>query len=326
MGTTDSRVTVIILNWNGGDEVIGCIEHVIGQSHDAIDITIVDNGSVDSSCETIRRRFPGITVVENGRNLGFAAGMNQGIDLAEDDYILLLNQDAWIRQDFLRNALEVMHSDPHVGMVGGRLYKLDSGQKTDQLVGGGLLLRRRVQLVGDPDVSAVHYTFSPTWCCPFLRKAMLNDVKISSGHYFDSRYFAYGEDLDLALRAQLRGWKCLFSPDIVAWHSHSGSLGGQVRIWQKPPIFRRHTLRNRYTTIIKDLPAPMLIYLMPFLMLAELAVWPYFLVRSPYTLVCLLQAGAETLRGLPETLRLRRRVQTTRLVSATYLKRSLMGY
>ena len=322
----ESLVSVIVLNWNGGSEVIGCIEHVLGQTHDTIDLIIIDNGSADNSLEMIRQHFPGIKVVENGQNLGFAGAMNQGIDLAQGEYVLLLNQDAWIRQDFLQAALEIIDNAPDVGMIGGRLYKLDNGQKTDQLVGGGVLLNRRVQLVGDPDLSTVHYTFSPTWCCPFLRKAMLCDIGSSTGHYFDSRYFAYGEDLDLAIRAQLRGWKCLFSPDMVAWHSHSGSLGGQVRIWQKPPVFRKHTIRNRYMTIAKDLSAPMLIYLMPFLVLTELAVWPYFLARGSYTLVCLLQAWVEALRALPETLRMRRMVQTTRLVSATYLKRFLMGY
>ena len=81
----ESLVSVIVLNWNGGSEVIGCIEHVLGQTHDTIDLIIIDNGSADNSLEMIRQHFPGIKVVENGQNLGFAGAMNQGIDLAQGE-------------------------------------------------------------------------------------------------------------------------------------------------------------------------------------------------------------------------------------------------
>jgi GT2 family glycosyltransferase len=251
--------------------------------------------------------------------------MNRGLDLVESPFVLLLNQDVLLRPDYVERALAVISDAPDVGMVAGRIYKLADGRKTSQLLSGALLLRRRIQLVGDPEVSTVHDTFSPTWCCPFLRMAMLNDVRRSSGHYFDSRYFAYGEDLDLAIRAQLRGWKCVFSPDVVAWHTHSGSLGGRVRIWEKPAVFRKHALRNRYMTIAKDLSAPMLIYLLPFLLLAEVAIWPYFLVQSPGTLLCLLEAAKEAVRFMPETLCMRENIERSRLVSPTHLKQFLKG-
>ena len=320
-------VTVIILNWNGGEEVIGCIEHVMAQSYGPIETVVVDNASMDNSRKDIRCRFPEIKLVENQENVGFASGMNQGIDLARGEYVLLLNQDAWIRDGFIESAVQVMsNAPPDVGMVAGKIYKLDGAQKTDQVVGGGLLLRKRFQLVGDHDLSTEHYTLSPTWCCPFLRRAMLDDVYACSGHYFDDRYFAYGEDLDLTLRAQLLGWRCSFSPDLVAWHSHSGSLGGKVRIWEKPPVFRKHTLRNRYLTIIKDLPVELILYLAPFITLTEIATWLYFLFRSPGTIVCLVQAYVETAQMLPETIHLRYKVQAAREVPARYLWQFFRGF
>jgi len=320
-------VTTVILNWNGGEDVIGCIEHVIAQSYEPIEVVVIDNASTDNSKEAIRYRFPDIGLIENRENVGFASGMNQGMGLARGEYVLLLNQDAWVRDDFVQSAVRVMNDvPPNIGMIGARIYKLDGGQKTDRLVSGGLLLRRRFQLVGDPNRCTEHYTLSPTWCCPFLRKVMLDDIKACSDHYFDDRYFAYGEDLDLALRAQLCGWRCLFSPDLVAWHSHSGSLGGKVRIWEKPPIFRKHTLRNRYSTIIKDLPFQLIMYLAPFIALTEIAIWPFFLFKSPSTIPCLIQAYAETVQALPETLRLRRKVQASRQVSARYLQQFFLGF
>jgi GT2 family glycosyltransferase len=253
--------------------------------------------------------------------------MNQGIRLAGGDYVLLLNQDAWIREDFVSNAVRIMeHACPDVGMAAARIFRLEGSRETDQLVGGGLVSRRRVQLVGDLDVTHEHYTMSPSFCCPFLRRAMLDDVMSCCGHYFDDRYFAHGEDLDLALRAQLRGWKCLFSPDLVAWHSHSASLGGKVRLWEKPPFYRKLSLRNRYMTIIKDVPLALIMCLAPAIVIAEFATWPYFLIKSPSTLRCLLEAYVETIRMLPGTYMLRRRIQASRRVSTKYLRQFFRGF
>ena len=132
--------------------------------------------------------------------------------------------------------------------------------------------------------------------------------------------------MDLALRAQLQGWRCLFSPNLVAWHSHSGSLGGKVRLLEKPPVFRKHSLRNRYLTFIKDMPFQLIVYLAPYIVLAEIAVWPYLLFKSPSTIPCLVQAYVEAVQALPETLRLRREIQSNKKVSAKYLQQFFFGF
>ena len=159
-----------------------------------------------------------------------------------------------------------------------------------------------------------------------MRKAMLSDIQAVAGHCFDDRYFAFGEDLDLTLRAQLRGWKCFFSPSLVTWHAHSSSLGGKVRLWEKPPTIRKHSLRNRYTTILKDLPCGVMLYLAPFLIISEIAAWPFFLAFSPSTIVCLVRAYLETLAQLPSTLQLRRVLQHNRVVSNRSLLRFFRGF
>jgi GT2 family glycosyltransferase len=313
-------VSVVLLNWNGDNEVIGCIEHVLAQTYQPIELVVVDNASTDGSREAMRLRCPDLMLIENVENLGYATAMNQGIEQASGEFVLLLNQDAWIRSDFVENALQLMANLPRsVGMLAGQIYSLVNHQKTSDLVGGGNLLRKRFQLMGDPDSISGHYTLSPVYCSPFMRKAMLQDLKGICGHYFDDRYFAFGEDLDLTLRAQLRGWQCFFSPRLVTWHTHSGSLGGKVRLWEKPQNIRQHALRNRYTTILKDLPSGVLLYLAPFLLVTEIATWPYFMVLSPSTILCLIRAFIEMLSQLPSTLRLRRLVQGTKVVSSRYL-------
>ena len=150
---------------------------------------------------------------------------------------------------------------------------------------------------------------------------MLQDLYACSGYYFDDSYFAYWEDMDLSLRAQLRGWKCLYSPSLVSWHGHSLSLGGKVRLWEKPLVFRTYSLRNRYLTIIKDVPFGLFIYLLPYLLLTELLTWPYLILQSPSTIPCLARAYRDTFRMFLRTLRQRRIIQSQRKIPALYLKR-----
>ena len=325
---SDPLVTVIILNWNGGEEVIGCIEHVIAQSYGPIEVIVIDNASVDISEEAIRLRFPDIGLVANRTNVGFSSGMNQGIEAASGEYVLLLGQDVWIRDDFVQNAVQLLADGAQldIGMIAARVYKLDGGRKTDELVGGAMLLRKRFRLVGDPDLSAQHYTLGPSFCCPFLSKKMLSNIKACSGHCFDDLYFAYGEDMDLMLRAQLLGWRCLFSPNLVAWHTQSGSLGGHFRLVEKPPVFRKYSLRNRYLTFIKDVPFRLIVYLVPYMVLTEIALWPYFLFKSPSTVRCLVHAYVEAIQALPEALRLRRKIQANKKVSAKYLQQFFASF
>ena len=319
----DKLCSVIILSWNGGDDVLGCVEHVLRQTYKAVELIIIDNGSGDSSPETIETRFPSLRVFRNPENRGYAAGMNQGIALAKGEYILLLNQDAWIHDDFIERSVGLMESSSDdIGMVAGKVYKLKNGHKTEILLGGALKLNMRLQFVGDADVSTRHETFSPMFCSPIIKRAALQDILEKSGHVFDDKYFAYGEDLDLVLRAHIFGWRCAFSPDVVLWHAHSGSQQGRIRLWEKDLPIIQHAIRNRHSTMIKDIPLGILIRLFPHLLFSEIMLWPFLAVKNPSSIVYLIRAYRESLLNLPDTIRLRRIILGHRVVS----NRDLWGY
>jgi GT2 family glycosyltransferase len=318
---SETLVSVVILIWNGGDEVIGCIQHVLNQSYQAIELIIIDNNSNMSLKNNIHNSFPDLEMIENEMNVGYAKGMNQGIETAQGEYVLLLNQDVWIKQDFIDNAVRTLEkASDRVGMLAGKVYKLQGLKKTDHLLGGGHQLRKSIAFVGDPNVEKKHFTFSPIWCSPFLRKAMLDDVKRCSGHYFDEDYFAYGEDLDLALRSQLFGWKCIYSPGLEAWHAHSSSQQGRIRIWEKDPFIMTHALRNRHSTIIKDLPLILLIRFMPYILGYEILIWPFLLIKKPRAIFYHLGVCRETLCIIRTNRRYRKRIQRNRKVTSEYLR------
>ena len=87
------KVTAIIVNWNDKDVIVECIQSLLDQDRNQIDIIVSDNGSEDGSVEFLRRSFPSIKIIENGKNLGFGSAINRGLAAAKGDYLLFLNSD-----------------------------------------------------------------------------------------------------------------------------------------------------------------------------------------------------------------------------------------
>ena len=118
-------VAVVILNWNGGDEIIDCIASVAGSSYSAVQIVVVDNGSIDKSSDKICLRFPRTTVIRNDHNLGFAKGSNQGMEWALNrgiPYVLLLNGDARLHRDTIYELLATVKSKSDSVAACPRIY------------------------------------------------------------------------------------------------------------------------------------------------------------------------------------------------------------
>ncbi|HUW96843.1 MAG TPA: glycosyltransferase family 2 protein [Anaerolineae bacterium] len=321
-------VSVVILSWNSGGYLRSCIDRVLDQTYQNVEIILVDNASADGSIERIASEYPSLKLIRNRENRGFAVGMNQGISASRGEYVLLLNADAYLSATFVEESVSSVEkrSDQKIGMLAGKVYRLSSDlEPTGHINSVGLFLLRRFAYVNSRNVDAEELVFGPAGCCPFLKRDMLEDVRLSRTEYFDEQYFAIGEDLDLWFRAQLRGWQCLYCPDVVAWHVHSASLAGRVRLFQKPPFFRRHALKNRYLTIIKDVPLGLLVSLAPWVLLAELGLLFYVVFREPRTLPSLLLAWKDVVSLLPGTLAKRRAIQSGRQVSIAYLRGFFVG-
>jgi hypothetical protein len=148
---------------------------------------------------------------------------------------------------------------------------------------------------------------------------MLEDVRFPSGEYFDESYFVINEDMDLWMRAHLRGWQAVYVPEAVAWHVRSVSQGGQVRLVDKASFYQRHALKNRYLTILKDFPVGLLLRLFPYLVLAEFSTWAYFAFTKPRSLINVVGAQLDVLRLMPQVLARRKHIQSRRVVSVRAL-------
>ncbi|PLY14727.1 MAG: hypothetical protein C0631_09380 [Sedimenticola sp.] len=255
---SDSEVSVISVNFNGGSFLANAVEAVLS-SNISIELFLCDNDSIDGSfyhlksllrqCSYRHASESTIQYLDNHLNLGFSKANNIAIKQASGDFILLLNPDCVVQPDTLSKMLNVMNQHPEAGMAGCRILNEDGTEQAGcrrQLPTpmSGLLrsfnLRKfthskAIDLNNQPlpdhpvEVEAISGAFM------LLRKSAIDDVGL-----MDESYFLHCEDLDYCKRFQDKGWKILFVPDVtvthykgtcsssrpvrVEWHKHRGMI------------------------------------------------------------------------------------------------------
>jgi len=251
-------VSVSLVNWNGGTDIIRCLESVYAQTYPNIrEVVIVDNGSTDGSVALIEEKFPNVRILKNDSNLGFCKAHNQAIRMTQGEFVLLLNFDILLEPDFLSYMVSAMTSEDRIGMVSGKLYRIVNGAKTKKLDSTGIIMRQYFPAprgdgeedTGQYDVDACRYILGPCGAAPLYRRAMLEDTKCQ-GEYFDEEFVNYVEDVDLAWRAKLLGWIAVYEPSAVACHERGATRKTNQR--EQSNYFLKG-FRNRYLSMYKNI-------------------------------------------------------------------------
>jgi len=249
------KASIIVVNWNGKRYLEECLSALLSQTYSPYEIILVDNGSRDGSVDFVAERFPEVRIIENGENLGFAAGNNVAIRVARGDYIVTLNNDTRAEPDWLEDLVKVAETDPKIGMCASKMLFY---HHTGVLNSTGISL----------DVAGIAWDrrrepieiFGPCAGAALYRREMLDEVGL-----FDEDFFAYHEDVDLAWRARSRGWRCVYNPRAIVYHVHSGTgLEGSA--------FKNRLLgRNKIWTMVKNYPSPQLFFFLPLIAFYDLA-------------------------------------------------------
>ncbi len=229
---TTSRVSVVIVNWNGGEHLRRCLESILEFGGKSVDgVTVVDNGSTDGSRE-LAREIAGVTVLETGKNLGFAKACNQGARYAKAEFLLFLNPDAAIYPGVIDRALSFMANptSASVGICGVQLVDEDGVIARSCarfptpaglcMVALGLsrFFRRAGTLMEDwahGDSQEVDHVIGAFY---LVRRTVFEAL-----HGFDERFFMYLEDLDFSFRARRLGWRSYYLSDARAFHAGGGT-------------------------------------------------------------------------------------------------------
>jgi GT2 family glycosyltransferase len=245
------RVSVSVINWNNRDHILACLDSLFCQQGITLDVVMLDNGSSDGSCELVRQRFPELRVIENGRNLGFAAAHNIGYRATMGEWHLVLNSDVMLAPDYVIHLLNAGASHPSVGATSGKLLRFETadGHNIIDSVGIEIFESRRVwdRGTGELDRGEHEQSRQVFGCCgaaALYRRAMLEQLALD-GEIFPEIYFAYYEDVDLSWRMNLAGWQCLYVPQAVGRHVRGGSTRGST-------VTRRLVFRNRYVLLARN--------------------------------------------------------------------------
>lgn len=263
-----TKLSVIILSFNTRDYTLQCLQSIAEQNMDPkekeLEVIVADNGSTDGSLQAIRNRFPWVKIIENKKNIGFAAGNNRAIEKAHGKIILLLNSDTLVFSDSFEKMIEFMGKTKDAGAATARLELPDGA--LDLACHRGFptpwnaltyFLRLEKLLPNVRIFSGYHQTWKNfaevhevdaiSGACFFIRKKVVEEVGL-----LDERYFMYAEDLDWCMRIKKAGWKTYYNPEaeIIHFKKRSGrSKSEELPISPQTRKLRAKTITYFYDTM-----------------------------------------------------------------------------
>jgi GT2 family glycosyltransferase len=252
-------VSVTIVTYNSGRFIKRCLESVLAQKYRHKEIIVVDNASTDGTIDILEQFEDRCRIYYNDENAGFAAAQNQAIKLSSGDWVLTLNPDVLLLPNFIQALVDAGQFDPKIGAVCGKLLTMTAHFEIPEkpvVDSTGIYfnpmlrhLDRGSQEVDNGHYLQYEYVFGATAAAALYRRTMIEDIAIE-GEFFDSDFFVYREDADVAWRAQLMGWKCLYAPYARGYHVRKVLPGNRRAL---PPEINMHSVKNRFLMRIKNI-------------------------------------------------------------------------
>jgi len=252
-------VSVTLVTYNSGRFIRRCLESVLEQNYPHLEVIVIDNASTDGTADILEQFADKCRIHYNQENIGFAAAQNQAIAISQGQWVLALNPDVLLMKDFIEELVIAGNLDRNVGTVCGKLLSISASFDLPevQLVDStGIyftpMLRHLDRGSLEPDKGHYlnfEYVFGATAAAALYRRKMIDDILIQ-GEFFDSDFFVYREDADVAWRAQLLGWRCLYSPKACGYHVRSVLPGKRGAL---PPEINMHSVKNRFLMRIKNM-------------------------------------------------------------------------
>lgn len=248
------KVAVVILNWNGRKFLEQFLPCVVKNSKDQAEVIIADNASTDDSVDFIKKEFPGIRIIQNKTNSGFAKGYNDALSQVDAKYYVLLNSDIEVTPNWIKPVIDIMESDELIAACQPKLRSFYERDKFEYAgAAGGFIdkygypfCRGRVFQTIETDKGQYDDTaeiFWATGACMFVR----SDVYRKLGG-LDKRFFAHMEEIDFCWRAKNQGYKIMYCPDSTVYHVGGGTL--PKKSWRKTYL----NMRNNNIMLYKNLP------------------------------------------------------------------------
>jgi len=286
------NVSIVIPNVNGESYILDCIASIYDQIEDKREIIIIDNHSTDHSVSIIKEHYPDTTLILNDENVGFAAAVNQGIKASTGEYVILLNNDAFAREGFVRELYACIESDQSIFSVQAKMLRYSQPEIIDD-AGDELTIFGWAYKAGDgrpsEEYNKQRRIFSACAGAAIYRREIFEEIG-----YFDESFFAYLEDVDIGFRANLHGYKNIFCPTAEVEHIGSATTGSKYNEFKV-----RISARNNVWLLMK-IPIVIQLLNLSFFIIGVLVKIVYFFIKG---------FGKSYIEGLIEGLRNHKRIR-----------------
>jgi len=266
-----SLISIIVLNYNAGELLLNCINSLMKSTYQNIEILVVDNISSDDSHTKCKKQFPDIKLIQNRKNLGYCGGNNVGIKEAKGEFIVILNPDTIVEENWLDEMFNAFNE------FGDGLYqpKIISLNESDIIQSTGNMIhtfgfgfardKGRKIIKKKEEIEKIGYA---SGTCLFTTKKVLEKVGL-----LDEFLFLYHDDLDLGWRAAQIGINSYYVPKSKIFHAESYSLKWSAKKFYWLERNRKYCLKTHYS---KDTYKKMSFSLM----LVDLSIWIFYISKG----------------------------------------------
>ncbi len=249
MSATIPLVSVVIPNWNGRRYLPVCLDALRVQTHPSLEVIVADNASTDGSQALLAELYPEVRVLALPENRGFTGACNAGMRAALGEVVVLLNNDTEVDPGWAAAIVRALKAHPDVGIVASRMMLMKRPNifhaagdfyRVNGIPGNRGVWKRDAGQFDEPA-----YVFSACGGAAAYRSVMLDQIG-----QLDDDFFFSCEDIDLAWRAQLAGWRCIYTPDALVYHALGATGGGATASY--------YNGRNFIYVIVKNYPGALL--------------------------------------------------------------------
>lgn len=313
-------ISIVIPNYNGLEHLKTCFTSLKKQTLQDYTVILADNGSSDPSAEYTKEQFPEAAIIKIGYNSGFAKAVNEGIKYSlnntPSEFILLLNNDIELADNFLETAVKALESHKDASILAVKMLNYYNRNIIDDCgdfikAGGGSPIARGHGETDTGQYDKAEYIFGACAGAAVYRKEVFGAIG-----FFDESFFAYYEDIDLSFRAQLAGFKCFYEPNAVCYHKRGGTSSVATHGFQTEMCERNLVLMR-----FKNYPLSVYLLYQPLFFAARLN--RYFLFIKDHSFVIFLRAVKGYIRGIFKVLTkipARIKIQADAKVNSAYIK------